>query len=1632
MKRILSLLFAVMAIAMSDIVCADNQPLAFPGADGYAKHITGGRGGKVYYVTSLQDCSDDNLVPGTLRWALRTGDDTPRTILFAVNGTIYLESKLKTNHANVSILGQSAPGGGICITGYPVVVNNRNYIIRYIRFRAGDIPAIEAGGNESFSGLDIENATQVILDHCSVTWSMEECLTMFDNDTTNVQYCIIGEGLYHSYNVKTTGDDSGRAFAMQWGGDHSNMHHTLITNCNGRAPRFNGVREANAWQSGSNGKQYAHDCHIDGDFANNVLYNWGGGHLSYYGGEFYADYFKNAPEGLNAYNRIWMRNNYFRPGPSTQKNGSSYRHFFHPSGDNLNQVGEWYLSGNKFELSSYYAPTGSNWTDASLKNVNNDNLAGFGTSTSALDLSSSYKSKIMTDIPYELSGYEPVSADQAYQEVTHATRGAGANLPRYDEEDQRLIDEAAGRRDGKTPFQGSRATKAANRPGIIDTPSDVKFTGGNDSFTTAAGNTYSYYPSLAMKSGERYAIDSDGDGMPDAYEVAKGLDKSNPADGNALLANGYTQLEAYLNGLADGSLQNSDYQTSATYVEPGLETRPEKVTITFVNKNPEIIGTAPEPMTIAYGESVTFMPSYTFYQEGYTMTGWTDGNMTYAFKKPYANFTADVTLQPSMSKNRLNLKDRSDDLTISWDFVSPRAPKLSAGNSGIYVTPVAIENDTIDAMLRYEGLTLIFDACPKAVCTINYIDGKQQTATTDNNQLKITATSADISELTLLLPYYFDPTGIEFHAPQVGHCTFDSRAPHNPGNAAGFKAEEAEHYELIYCDTLTIDALSWMTTIGQHRNAYRNSIDPIKDDGTFSAESASMAALDGFVVGSSFSSTYRMVAYVKDCGRVRTFASGSNSNGDRVTLTAIASDNSGRLSASNLHLLDKSSVLAESFDLELDPEKSYMLVWTSLRGYDMMISAIKLFDATAASPSNGDVTAIWQWQNDLDETAIVTPATVFQETGIKFGADIKHYEPYPAASMIGFQPTSRTGGEETYIAIQANTASNMMFQPTKLSFNVLDDYGEGYMRVTYLLGDGTETEIIKEFSVDEIESSTGYHEVEIKDIPLSRNPVMVKFYFRNIGKNDLIYLSNVTLSGKYEKHAVAYSLTLACNPVGAGQFSILPKQESYQPGESVSITATSNAGYVFDCWTSADGKVISYTPSITYEMQSDVTLIANFIDLAKSPIFTAGHGLFNAIVSNARELQLALAAASQSTAERYRIFLRKGEYDFGTTAMTAVPQNTSLIGESQEDVLLFNNPGTVTDYQNQTPVLFIDQNQNNVYMQDLTIRQARDWADKTSRGQALALRQRGKQAIYKQVTMQGVQDTYYLNKADGTAYFEDCTVAGEVDFIYGDGTMFFEHCTLNPVSSAAYITAPNTQPGYKGIVFNDCHIARPADAKDAVTGYKLGRPWGDSPAATFINTTMEVLPSDAGWGSMSTGLVLRFHEYGSKDANGNLLDLSKRSIAGCSAASGSDSPVLTEAQAADYTLDKVFPEWTPATQTVQLVAPTPQKDNDGNLSWTAVDGALCYAIVCDGSVIDFTTDTHYATPSTGTYTLRVANAMGGLGLASTSVEVTYTGIESLSTLNCQLSTPFDLMGRQVTAPRNGQILLRNGKVMILK
>ncbi len=433
------------------------QELAFPGAEGFGKYATGGRaidarGNDTLRVTSLEDCPDNQLQKGTLRWAIRKGGDKPRVIVFDVAGTIYLTHPLSFTHPNVSILGQTAPAGGICIAGYTFKITKSNVIVRYIRFRAGDLP------NKSMTSLDVENVKNIMIDHCSMTWSMEENLTMYDCDSTTVQWCVIAEGLYRSKNAK-----GARSYATQWGGQHATMHHCLIANVNNRAPRFNGVRKASR-------NPGDHDKYVDNEFINNVIYNWGKPN-SLYGGECFEE------AGDDAYNRVYMINNYFRPGPTTQKNlKDEPRYFVQASYKNKagKGLGEWYLSGNHFELNSKWAPDNKLWKNSVLKKVNEDNMYGVLDSLPERAFNTEIgvnKDIVSTRImmgPTATSNVNTETAEEAFQSVI---KGAGARLPKMDEVDARILSEAAGLIDPM--FAGKKDGEPERGWGIINSQKDI-------------------------------------------------------------------------------------------------------------------------------------------------------------------------------------------------------------------------------------------------------------------------------------------------------------------------------------------------------------------------------------------------------------------------------------------------------------------------------------------------------------------------------------------------------------------------------------------------------------------------------------------------------------------------------------------------------------------------------------------------------------------------------------------------------------------------------------------------------------------------------------------------------------------------------------------------------------------------------------------------------------------------------------------------------------------------------------------------------------------------------------------------------------------------------------------------------
>ncbi len=290
------------------------QQIAFPGAAGFGKYATGGRGGQVVFVTNLNDAGE-----GSFRWALELFPGEPLTILFRVSGIIELKSKIQIKRSNLTIAGQTAPGDGICLkdnsfmlNGAAAKGNHGNIIIRFIRSRPGG--TLRTG----LYGFDMENCHDVIVDHCSFSWANEECAAMYDTKNVTVQWCIVSEGLYEAGHQK-----GHRSYGGVWGGQYATYHHNLIAHQNSRAVRFDGAR--------------AHDTMAIIDYRNNVIYNWGNPNACY-GGEV------NITGGVSQVNMV---NNYYKPGPATP----AELKFVHASYNEKEAkgTGQWYLNGNIME-----------------------------------------------------------------------------------------------------------------------------------------------------------------------------------------------------------------------------------------------------------------------------------------------------------------------------------------------------------------------------------------------------------------------------------------------------------------------------------------------------------------------------------------------------------------------------------------------------------------------------------------------------------------------------------------------------------------------------------------------------------------------------------------------------------------------------------------------------------------------------------------------------------------------------------------------------------------------------------------------------------------------------------------------------------------------------------------------------------------------------------------------------------------------------------------------------------------------------------------------------------------------------------------------------------------------------------
>ena len=405
MKRILMLVVSM--TSMLTLLAQTDRTLAFPSAEGYGKYAQGGRGGTVYEVTNLNDSGE-----GSLRAAVEA--EGPRTVVFRISGTILLKSTMRIRHPYLTIAGQTAPGDGICLRGYPLSIDADNVIIRYIRVRLGDETGVEADAISSRFHKDI------ILDHVSASWSIDETMSIYHCENVTVQWSMITESLYASSHTK-----GAHGFGGIWGGNHCTYHHNLIADHSSRNPRFCGGAMAT-------------------DYRNNVIYNWG--YNSCYGGGG-----SEAKRPQFSFTTINMVANYYKPGPATEP-GDVSRRLANPSWQNGN-FGRWYIADNVMEGDPEV--TADNW-----KGVHPNDPAH-----SVIDSLRLYR-------PWPSMPIEQQTAEEAY---TLVLEQAGASLHR-DEADQRIVGDV---KTGTATCEGAQYKQKrpvkdeAVKTGIIDSPQDV-------------------------------------------------------------------------------------------------------------------------------------------------------------------------------------------------------------------------------------------------------------------------------------------------------------------------------------------------------------------------------------------------------------------------------------------------------------------------------------------------------------------------------------------------------------------------------------------------------------------------------------------------------------------------------------------------------------------------------------------------------------------------------------------------------------------------------------------------------------------------------------------------------------------------------------------------------------------------------------------------------------------------------------------------------------------------------------------------------------------------------------------------------------------------------------------------------
>ncbi|MCX7723342.1 MAG: polysaccharide lyase [Verrucomicrobiae bacterium] len=452
---------------------------AFPGAEGAGAFTPGGRGGKVFVVTNLNDGG-----PGSLREAVEASG--PRIVVFGVSGIITLTNRLQINNPFITIAGQTAPGDGICVRGETTEINTHDVVIRYVRFRRGNLTRRD----DALGGYPRGN---IIIDHCSFSWGLDENVSLYrwiergpdgqmkkrPVENITIQWCIVSEAL----------DLNNHAFGGTWGGRNASFHHNLLACNTGRNPSI------------------GYGDHVD--FRNNVIFNWR----------------HRTMDGGDASSWINVVANYYKPGPACNPGDIRYR-ICRPQHLNMFSEaptpGKWYVADNFVE--GYPEVTADNWKGG--VQFDEPDIAAAGGVEQLIQ-------RVRGTEPFPAPPITQHTAREAFELVLAK---AGAVLPKRDAVDIRIVESVRTGRPTvgnngiiKTPDEagGWPVYKSKRRPKDTD----------NDGMPDAWEKRFGLNP----KDPSDTSLDKDGDGYTNIEEYLNGTDPTKFVD--------YTKPENNVNTL---------------------------------------------------------------------------------------------------------------------------------------------------------------------------------------------------------------------------------------------------------------------------------------------------------------------------------------------------------------------------------------------------------------------------------------------------------------------------------------------------------------------------------------------------------------------------------------------------------------------------------------------------------------------------------------------------------------------------------------------------------------------------------------------------------------------------------------------------------------------------------------------------------------------------------------------------------------------------------------------------------------------------------------------------------------------------------------------------------------------------